>query len=65
MRSIAVVGTTLAALRGKVAGANSLADRWGMVAMMALDIQMLLGLLLYFVAQPEHEGDPATTSATR
>ena len=49
---IAVVGTALAALRGKVAGSNSLADRWGMVAMMALDIQLLLGLLLYFVASP-------------
>jgi hypothetical protein len=49
---IAVVGTTLAALRGKVTGANSLADRWGMVAMMALDAQMLLGLLLYFVLSP-------------
>lgn len=49
---IAAVGTTLAALRGKVAGANSLADRWGMIAMMALDTQMLLGLLLYFVLSP-------------
>ena len=49
---IAAVGTTLAALRGKVAGSNSLADRWGMVAMMVLDIQLLLGLLLYFVVSP-------------
>src|SRR5215831_11569317 len=49
---VAVVGTTLAALRGKGAGANSLADRWGMVAMMVLDTQMLLGLLLYFVVSP-------------
>jgi hypothetical protein len=49
---VAVVGTTLAALRGKVTGANSLADRWGMIAMMVLDTQMLLGLLLYFVLSP-------------
>jgi hypothetical protein len=49
---IAVVGTALAALRGKVSGPNSLADRWGMAAMMALDIQLLLGLLLYFVVSP-------------
>jgi hypothetical protein len=49
---IAVVGTTLAAVRGKVAGPGSLADRWGMVAMMVLDIQLLLGLLLYFVVSP-------------
>jgi hypothetical protein len=49
---VAVVGTTLAAVRGKVAGSNSLADRWGMIAMTALDIQLLLGLLLYFVISP-------------
>jgi hypothetical protein len=49
---IATVGTALAAVRGKVAGADSLADRWGMIAMMVLDTQMLLGLLLYFVVSP-------------
>lgn len=49
---IAAVGTTTAALRGKVAGSSSLADRWGMIAMMVLDIQLLLGLLLYFAISP-------------
>ena len=49
---VAVVGTTLAAIRGKVSGSDSLADRWGMVAMTALDLQLLLGLLLYFVVSP-------------
>jgi hypothetical protein len=49
---IAGVGATMAALRGKVQGTNSLADRWGLFAMMALDIQMLLGLVLYFVLSP-------------
>ena len=49
---IAAIGTTLAAVRGKVAGGDSLADRWGMIAMMVLDIQLLLGLLLYFVVSP-------------
>ena len=49
---IAAVGTTLAALRGKVEGSTSLADRWGMVTMMVLDTQLLLGLLLYFVVSP-------------
>ena len=49
---IAAVGTTLAALRGKVEGSRSLADRWGMIAMMVLDTQLLLGLLLYFVVSP-------------
>ena len=49
---VAGVGATMAAMRGKVEGATSLADRWGLFAMMALDIQMLLGLLLYFVLSP-------------
>ncbi|PYR21321.1 MAG: hypothetical protein DMF95_25925 [Acidobacteria bacterium] len=49
---VAGVGATMAAIRGKVEGATSLADRWGLAAMMALDIQMLLGLLLYFVLSP-------------
>jgi heme A synthase len=60
---VAVVGTTLAAIRGKVSGSDSIADRWGMVAMSALDVQLLLGLLLYFVVSPnmrailDHFGD--------
>jgi hypothetical protein len=68
---VAAVGTTLAALRGKVAGANSLADRWGMIAMMVLDTQMLLGLLLYFVLSPntkaimEHFGSAMKDPALR
>jgi hypothetical protein len=49
---IAAVGTTLAALRGKVEGSSSLADRWGMIAIMVLDTQLLLGLLLYLVVSP-------------
>ena len=49
---IAAVGTALAALRGRVEGSDSLADRWGMIAMMVLDTQLLLGLLLYFVLSP-------------
>jgi heme A synthase len=49
---VATVGVTLAALRGKVEGERSIADRWGMAAMLALDLQMLLGLLLYFGLSP-------------
>lgn len=49
---VTVVGTTLAALRGKTEGADSLADRWGLFAMMALDLQLLLGVLLYLVVSP-------------
>ena len=49
---VAAVGATLAAMRGKADGANSLTDRWALVAMMVLDLQLLLGLLLYFVVSP-------------
>lgn len=49
---VAAVGVTLAAVRNQVEGDRSVADRWGMVAMMALDLQMLLGLLLYFALSP-------------
>jgi len=49
---VSVVGATLAALTGRVNGERSPADRWGLIAMMALDTQMLLGLLLYLVVSP-------------
>lgn len=46
------VGATFAALRNKAQTDDSVADRWGLVMMMTLDIQMLLGLLLYLVLSP-------------
>jgi hypothetical protein len=49
---VAMIGATLAVIRGKVQGTQSIADRWGLFAMMALDIQLLLGLLLYLVVSP-------------
>src|SRR5438309_10315914 len=49
---VATVGVTFAALRGQVRTDGSVADRWGMFAMMALDIQLLLGLVLYLVVSP-------------
>ena len=49
---VSAVGVTLAAVRNLVEGERSLADRWGLVAMLALDFQMLLGLLLYFTLSP-------------
>ena len=49
---VATVGVTFAALRGKVEGEKSIADRWGLVAMMSLDLQMLLGLVLYLGLSP-------------
>jgi hypothetical protein len=68
---VAVVGVTLAALRGKVEGDRSIADRWGLVAMMALDLQMLLGLLLYLGLSPNmreilnHFGESMQRADTR
>jgi hypothetical protein len=49
---VAVVGATLAAVTGRVRGERSPADRWGLFAMTALDLQMLLGLLLYLAVSP-------------
>ena len=49
---VAAVGTAFAAVRGQVGGNNSLADRWGMFAVTALDLQMLLGLILYLALSP-------------
>ena len=46
------VGATLAAFRAGEAGGSARAERWGLVLLIALDIQMLLGLLLYLVLSP-------------
>src|SRR6185295_876379 len=68
---VAAVGVTLAAIRGKVDGARSIADRWGLVAMMTLDLQMLLGLMLYFGLSPNmreilnHFGESMKRADTR
>jgi len=65
------VGATLAAVRGKVEGERSIADRWAMSAMMALDIQMLLGLILYLGLSPNmaeilnHFGESMRRADTR
>jgi uncharacterized membrane protein YbhN (UPF0104 family) len=68
---VACVGVTLAALRGKVDGEKSIADRWGLVAMMTLDLQMLLGLVLYLGLSPNmqeilnHFGESMKRADTR
>jgi hypothetical protein len=49
---VAVIGAAFAAMRNQVAGSQSTADRWSLIAMMALDIQMLLGLMLYLALSP-------------
>src|SRR5262245_52953604 len=45
---VAVVGTVLAAARRHDASA----DRWSLAAMTTLDLQMLIGLILYFIVSP-------------
>lgn len=55
VRWIALVsgfGATLAALMGRVESRDSPADRWGLFLIMALDVQLLLGLLLYLGLSP-------------
>ena len=74
LRWIALVtgfGATLAAFMGRVEGKDSPADRWGLFLMMALDLQMLLGLMLYLVLSPNmkeilaHFGDAMKRADTR
>ena len=45
---VGAVGTTLAALMNR----GRTAEGWGLVAMIGLDLQLLLGLLLYLVVSP-------------
>jgi hypothetical protein len=50
------VGATLATVRDQSSVTETgRADRWGLALMMALDIQLLLGLLLYLVVSPNME----------
>lgn len=68
---VAGVGATLAVLRNSAQSSDSVADRWGMALMMALDIQMLLGLVLYLAIGPNmqeilnHFGDSMKDPASR
>jgi heme A synthase len=74
VRWIALVtgfGATLAAITGRTDSRDSPADRWGLFLIMALDIQMLLGLILYLGVSPNmreilaHFGDAMKDPATR
>ena len=47
---IAGVGATFAALTSQ--GDNPRLDRWGLALMVALDLQMLVGLILYLALSP-------------
>jgi hypothetical protein len=61
---VAIVGATLAVVRGKVQGNDSVADRWGLFAVSALDLQVLLGLILYFVVSPNMQAIRANFGAS-
>lgn len=67
MALVAGVGTTFAAARRQ----DAVAERWAMVTMMTLDIQLLLGLLLYLVVSPNmreilaHFGDAMKDPTSR
>jgi hypothetical protein len=45
---IATIGAAFAALRKQ----DSAAERWGLIAMTTIDLQMLLGLILYLALSP-------------
>lgn len=50
---IAGIGATVLAMRGAAGpSGDSRLERWGMALVSALDLQMLLGLLLYLVLSP-------------
>ena len=68
---VAAIGATLAAVRGKVEGDRSIADRWGLLLVTSLDVQLLLGLILYLVVSPNmaeiraHFGEAMRSSQLR
>jgi cytochrome c biogenesis factor len=50
---VAGVAATIAALRGNTAPpAASRADRWGLILLITLDSQLLLGMLMYLAVSP-------------
>jgi hypothetical protein len=51
---VAGIGATLASARGSnLRDGLGRIERWGLVLTLAVDLQLLLGLLLYFVVSPE------------
>ena len=49
---LAAVAATIAAFRGRTRDTEPAADRWTLFAMVVLDVQMLVGLILYFALSP-------------
>jgi hypothetical protein len=52
---LAGVAATIAALRDTAPSGTGRADKWGLVLMITLDIQMLLGLVMYLAVSPTME----------
>jgi hypothetical protein len=62
---VAGVAATIAAVRDTTkTPAPSRADRWGLILMMTLDVQMLLGLVMYFAVSPTMEAIRANFGAS-
>jgi len=65
------IGATLATITGRPEARDSPVDRWGLFLIIALDLQMLLGLMLYLVISPNmreilaHFGDAMKDPAAR
>jgi hypothetical protein len=53
---VAGVAATIAALRETPGPGASRADRWGLILMATLDLQMLLGLVMYLAVSPTMVG---------
>jgi hypothetical protein len=49
---VAGVGATVATMRDSGPSGSTMMDRWGLALVTALDLQLLLGLLLYLVISP-------------
>lgn len=64
VRWIALVGGFGATLFAIQPARGASAGRWSMIATSALDLQMLLGLLLYFVVSPNMEAIRANFGAS-
>src|SRR5688500_2926006 len=59
---VAGVLATIAAVRG-VSAADPRSDRWGRILTIALDVQLVIGLLLYFAVSPVMESIRANFAA--
>lgn len=59
------IGATLAALTGRQSvTAPDSSDKWGLIFLIAMDLQLLIGLALYFVFSPTTEAIRANFGAS-